>query len=163
MRGGREPVATNSDRSGEVELEEVTFGGKRYREALTLRERVLRAPLGVQWTEAEIQAEPADRHFVVLDDGQLVACVVVKDLGDGRVKVRQMAVEPERQGEGIGRRLLLGVEETLAAEGRREVVLHAREVARGFYQRLGYAESGESFLEVGIPHRMMVKALPVAL
>ena len=87
----------------------------------------------------------------------MVACVLVRRLESGRVKVRQMAVEPERQRSGIGRGLIERVEKLLAGEGVEEVELNARDVAVGFYEKLGYARVGEEFVEVGIPHRKMVK------
>ena len=42
---------------------------------------------------------------------------------------------------------------------RREVTLHARANVVGFYERLGYSAQGDPFLEVGIPHRHMRRAL----
>ena len=86
-----------------------------------------------------------------------VACVVVKDLGDRQVKFRQMVVEPERQGEGIGRELLDGVEAMLAEEGVQRFILNARDVAREFYEKIGYETVGEPFEEVGIAHWRMEK------
>ena len=39
------------------------------------------------------------------------------------------------------------------------MVLHARQTAVPFYLKLGYAEVGAPFQEVGIPHRCMEKPL----
>ena len=38
------------------------------------------------------------------------------------------------------------------AQGCPGFCLHARRTALGFYQRLGFRETGETFLEDGIPH-----------
>ncbi|MBL8040446.1 MAG: GNAT family N-acetyltransferase, partial [Chthonomonas sp.] len=63
------------------------------------------------------------------------------------------------QGSGIGA-LMVAESERMARElGFARMVLHARETAVGFYLRLGYACEGESFEEVGIPHRLMQKEL----
>jgi predicted GNAT family N-acyltransferase len=35
--------------------------------------------------------------------------------------------------------------------------LHARIVAVGFYEKMGYVRQGELFTEVGIPHVLMQK------
>ena len=43
--------------------------------------------------------------------------------------------------------------------GYEEIVLHARETALGFYQKLGYETEGDSFTEVGLPHSAMRKKL----
>lgn len=143
-----------------MELRELEFGTEGYRAALDLRYRVLREPLGVEWTDEERAWEPRERHFGLMDGGEMVACVVVRPVADKRVKVRQMAVEPDRQRAGLGRGLLKGVEALLGSEGVREVELNAREVAVGFYERAGYARVGGQFTEVGIPHWRMEKTIP---
>jgi predicted GNAT family N-acyltransferase len=40
-----------------------------------------------------------------------------------------------------------------------EIILHARETARGFYEKLRYEAEGDSFTEVGLPHLFMGKKL----
>ena len=57
------------------------------------------------------------------------------------------------------RALVAHLEAELRDRGLREVVLHARDHAIGFYARLGYAPFGEPYEEVGIPHRNMRKTL----
>jgi predicted GNAT family N-acyltransferase len=37
--------------------------------------------------------------------------------------------------------------------------MHARKTAKGFYEKLGYAVTGDEFMEVTIPHYIMEKAL----
>ena len=70
-----------------------------------------------------------------------------------------MAIEPARQGTGLGTRLVRALEEELAARGFREVTLHARDTAVGFYARLGYHPVGPPYVEVGIPHQNMRREL----
>ena len=103
--------------------------------------------------------EPEERHFALWDGDALVACVVIRPLEGGAVKLRQMAVEPPRQGCGAGRRLLEGVEEQLRVEGVSRIELNARDTAAGFYRKLGYRKVGGEFVEVTIPHWKMVKRL----
>lgn len=141
------------------ELEELAFGSDGYEEALDLRYRILRKPLGVEWTDEERSWEPRERHFGLRVGGELVACVSIRPLNPGCVKLRQMAVELQRQGTGLGRMMLAQLEEVLRADGVREIELNARHIATGFYQRLGYRVEGEPFSEVGIIHRSMRKVL----
>jgi len=142
-----------------VELREFSFGSSDYEGALALRHRILREPLGVEWTAEERAWEPVERHFGLMENDQVVACVVARPLGEDRFKIRQMAVEPERQREGVGKDLLVRVEARLGVEGVREFELNARDVAVGFYEKLGYTRVGEQFVEVGIPHWKMEKVL----
>lgn len=71
-------------------------------------------------------------------------------------KLMQMAVDPQRQGEGIGRRLVIELETRAFGElGMREVFCHAQNSATGFYERLGWAIDPEEFAEAGIAHHRM--------
>ena len=142
-----------------MKVGEITCGSSEHEQALDLRNRILREPLGVTWTAEERAAEKIDRHFGLFDESGLIACVVVKDLGNATVKIRQMAVEPDQQGSGVGRALMEGVEVQLREDGVERVELNARDTAVGFYEKLGYGKVGEEFYEVTIPHWKMVKAV----
>jgi len=137
------------------------YGSPGYEACLELRRRVLREPLGLDWSEADLVGEEEQRHFGLHEGGTLVACLVICPPEHGIVKLRQMAVEVAWQGRGVGRKLLDDVMDLLREEGVREVELHAREAAAGFYERLGFEREGDRFLEVGIPHwKMMRKVEP---
>ena len=141
-------------------IREVQYGGDGYREVLAMRDRLLRAPLGLTWSEADLAGEAEQLHFGLFDEsGTLIACVVVKLLDDDTAKVRQMAVDEPRRGLGAGRRLLGGVEEILRQRGVRRIEMDARDTAVGFYRKLGYEIEGEEFTQVTIPHFRMTKAI----
>jgi ribosomal protein S18 acetylase RimI-like enzyme len=71
-----------------------------------------------------------------------------------------MAVHPGAQGQGVGRAVLEYLEAEARRRGLRECVLHAREQAVPFYQRLGYAVVAPSHTLFGsIPHFLMRKRL----
>ena len=53
--------------------------------------------------------------------------------------------------------MLESLERWLAARGFHRLMLHARSSAAGFYEKLGYAATGEQFVEVTIPHVTMEK------
>lgn len=144
-------------RKAVVLVAETEFGSEGYRETLALRKRILRDPLALEWTAEEVGWEPRERHFAMQVDNETVACVVIRPLGQGVVKLRQMAVEPARQGTGIGRGLLEGVEKILVADELDRIELNARDSAVGFYEKLGFSKVGEEFVEVTIPHWKMVK------
>ena len=80
-------------------------------------------------------------------------------VGEGRLL--QMAVDPQRQGEGLGRRLVVAIESRAFGElDFVRLVCHARTEATTFYDTLGWAPEGDIFEEVGIPHRSMVLDRP---
>lgn len=125
---------------------------------MDLRQRVLREPLGLVYTAADLDAERDDRHLLGLDDeGKVIGGLLVrgKDQPSGVWKIRQVAVEPTFQGRGIGRHLMTQVAREAADAGISTLVLHSRESVCGFYEKLGYQIEGEAFDEIGIPHRRM--------
>lgn len=131
------------------------FGSGDYAACLELRRLVLREPLGLEWSEADLAMEVDEWQMGWWEGGEVLACVSVRWLGAEVVKLRQMAVRGDRQGEGLGRRLVDGVMGILKGEGVEEVELHAREPVVEFYEKLGFGVVGERFEEVGIPHWAM--------
>lgn len=141
-------------------LAHAAHGSGLYREAVELRRRVLRLPLGLDFTPEELLAEADDHCLVALYEGGLAGTLsLVEKLPD--VKMRQVAVEQGLQGKGIGRRLVAFSEEFARSLGAQRMVLHARETAVPFYLALGYARVGDRFEEVGIPHFRMEKELGI--
>lgn len=126
---------------------------------LSLRQAVLRAPLGLNLYEEHLEAERDQVVFVAEMDGRVVACLLLKPEQETTFKLRQMAVHPEYQGKRLGQQLLQAVEDFARRSDKKQIILHARAVALGFYQRSGYEISGSAFIEVGLPHYLMIKCL----
>lgn len=72
----------------------------------------------------------------------------------------RLAVLQERRGTGLGVALVRAVEREAARHGAAELELHAQVQALGFYERLGYVAHGPEYLDAGIAHRTMTRALP---
>ena len=130
-----------------------------YRECVALRLAVLRTPLGLSFTEEELARESSDVHLACHEGGKLIGCLVIVPLGEGVIKMRQVAVSPELQGQGIGRLLVEAAEGIARSRGFIRMTLHARTTAVPFYERLGYEKVGEEFEEVTVPHWEMLKSL----
>lgn len=142
-----------------MELVFIGLDDQRYAGECDLRYRVLREPLGYGRGDVAFPFEAESLHLVAVRDGDVVGCVLFKPNGTEEGRLFQMAVDPALQGHGVGRKLVLHLEERLAAEGFRRIVLHSRGHAIGFYERLGYTCFGAPYEEVGIPHRNMDKTL----
>ena len=141
-------------------LREIAYGSAAYAAACRLRQEVLRTPLGLRLADEDLRPERQQLHFGwFTPQNELLACVIAAPQDPSAVKLRQMAVAAALQRQGVGRALLEGVEGILAEHGVRQLMLHARLSAVGFYQRLGYQEQGEIFDEIGLPHRAMHKRL----
>lgn len=138
---------------------EFNLGTKEYEQALQLREAVLRIPLGLTLTEAELADEPNCRHLGGFDGERLVAVLLLRPLDEQTVKMRQVAVHPEFQNLGMGSRLVAFAEKFAKERGFTKMVAHARGTAVEFYRKAGYTTVGEDFIEQTIPHRLVTKSL----
>lgn len=140
-------------------VRELLFDSSDYRASLTLRDVVLRRPLGHVLSADDRVNEDRQFHFGAFDGDDLVGCVIFKPLEDGIVKLRQMAVGLNHQRRGIGGRLIAFGEAAMVERGFRVIELSARRTAEAFYAKLGYEAVGEEYAEVGVPHVKMVKSL----
>lgn len=99
---------------------------------------------------------------VVIGTGRLVPGTVSVDnvLTPGPVStIGRMAVAPSARDQGVGALLLALLEQRARERGVGTVELHAQVGARRFYDRAGYTPIGEVYLEAGIEHLSMQKAL----
>ncbi len=135
------------------------FNSPEYQNSLALREDILRLPLGKKLSNIDTGDDGQQLHFGMFDQSKLIACVVIKPLDNLQVKLRQMAVTNDYQGQSIGRQLIQKTETTLQQKGFNRIELNARKVALGFYEKLGYVTQGDYFLENGIEHIKMMKRI----
>lgn len=78
-------------------------------------------------------------------DGGLAGCVWLEPLGRGAWYLGSLAVEPARQRDGIGRRLLAAAEARARDQGGTTMqitVINVRGAMRAWYARRGYRETG---------------------
>jgi GNAT superfamily N-acetyltransferase len=79
----------------------------------------------------------------VAEDGEALVGLIVLVEDGGRLVIENVAVDPARQGEGIGRRLLEFAEQTARRAGIGTVALYTHEKMSeniALYARLGYEE-----------------------
>ncbi|MFD7373493.1 GNAT family N-acetyltransferase [Streptomyces mirabilis] len=125
------------------------------------------------------QGVPEDIEYDAYDAGALHVLAIREDgvpLGTGRLlygpeataktdgdltvgSLGRLAVTKAARGLGVGVALVRAIEDAARARGLAAVDLHAQTHAMGFYERLGYVAYGEEFLDAGIDHRAMRKAL----
>ena len=140
-------------------IREVAHGSPEYWATVDLRSSILRKPLSLQYLPGELEDEKNARHISGFCGDRMVGCLMLCPLGGGDIRMRQIAVVPELQRQGIGRALVEFSEAWARGAGFRRMVLHARETAVAFYERLGYSRVGERFVEVTIHHWAMEKSL----
>ena len=141
-------------------FEPIEFGTPDYDESIRLRYEVLRRPLGLEFTESQLEEEFDQIHLVLKNNQQkIIACLVFKIHNESTLKMRQVVVDQSIQSTGVGSILVKESEKWAISNHFKKIELHARDTAIEFYQKLNYKMVGNEFLEVGIPHREMVKEL----
>ena len=141
-------------------LKQIDHGTKEYQQMVTLRLDVLRKPLGLSFTDDELQTEKEDILIGAFEEEKMLACCLLTKTPENKcLKVRQMAVQNNLQGKGIGASLMSFAETLARDKGFKKLTMHARKNALGFYEKLGYKVVGDEFEEVTIPHFAMEKKL----
>jgi predicted GNAT family N-acyltransferase len=127
-------------------------------QAMRLRDRVFRGEQGVS-AAAERDGRDGDAlHLVAVEDGRVLGtCRLL--FAAGTAFLGRLAVEPAERRRGIGAALLGEAAERSRAAGARRISLHAQLDVRELYAGAGYVERGEAFVEEGIDHVTMEKAL----
>ncbi|GGA26869.1 GNAT family N-acetyltransferase [Paenibacillus physcomitrellae] len=145
--------------SEEISLEVIPWGSPAYKQALELRDRILRKPLGMSIYKDNLEGEKEDIHLLARQGGTAVGVLLLRRVDDHTLQMKQVAVDESLQGQGIGRQLIAFAERTAILEETRTIILHARMTAVPFYEKLGYVRYGEPYTEIGIPHWSMKKQL----
>ena len=140
-------------------LKQIDHGTKEYQQMVKLRSDILRRPLGLTYTPEELAREKEDILIGAFDDDEMLACCLLTKVDTKCLKLRQMAVQNNLQGKGIGASMMSFAELVARDKGYKKLIMHARKTALGFYEKLGYKVAGDEFIEVTIPHFVMEKKL----
>jgi len=127
--------------------------------SLILRYKILRIPLGLTFSKDDLAKDKDDVHIGVFEGDEILASLILTDHRDHTVKMRQVAVDDRHQGLGIGQKLVHFADNWAREQGYRLIHCHARDTAKAFYLKQGYAVKGDEFTEVGIKHYYMEKPL----
>jgi len=79
------------------------------------------------------------RYIVLLDGGYPVATCRFYELDRKSVMLGRVVVLPEYRGRELGRRVVSEAERWIGERGYERIVIDSRDVAVGFYGKLGYA------------------------
>jgi predicted GNAT family N-acyltransferase len=126
--------------------------------ALALREEVFCGEQGVSLADERDGRDGEAVHLVAVEDGAVLGtCRLL--LEDSTIKLGRMAVARAARGQGLGRALLDEADVQSHALGAERIALAAQLTAQSMYERAGYEPYGDVFLDAGIEHVMMEKAL----
>lgn len=132
---------------------------------IDLRHRVLRAGMPRDAAMFEGDTEVGTVHLAAYDDWDVViGCATVLHRGwngEPAWQLRGMAVEPQLQGCGIGRLLLVEIERLIRCDSHSCLLwCNARKHAVGFYERHGWRLASPEFeIPTAGPHHKMTRHL----
>jgi len=137
----------------------IDHGSKEYDQMIELRKSVLRKPLGLTYSKEDLERDKNDLLIGAFEEDDILACCILTRKLPSTFQLRQMAVDQKMQRNGVGAAIMHFAENLVKDSGGKQVMMHARKTAIGFYEKLGYAAAGDEFSEVGIPHVEMRKNL----
>lgn len=140
-------------------LKQIDHGSKEYRQMVELRMEILRKPLGLIFSKEELDNEKNDILIASFDEDKMLGCCILTKIDASTIRLRQMAVQKNVQGRGIGESMMGFAEIVAGDKGYKTLTMHARDTAIGFYEKFGYTIKGGQFEEVKIKHHIMEKKL----
>lgn len=125
-----------------------------------LRYRVMRAPLNKPRGSEKNEGDAIGEHFALYESGNLKAIARLDQNEPTVSQVRFVAVEINKQGKGYGKLIMDAVEQKSKRDGNSKMILHARDYAVKFYEKLDYILIGKSYKLFDIlQHYLMEKEL----
>ena len=140
-------------------IKQIDHGSRDYQKMVQLRLEVLRKPLGLSFSDSELSKETNDILIAAFDEEKILGCCILTAIDERCIRLRQMAVQKNLQGKGIGVAIMAFAENIARDKGYKILMMHARKTALGFYEKLGYEKKGAQFMEVNIEHLVMEKML----
>ena len=140
-------------------LKQIDHGSKEYKQMIALRMEILRKPLGLSFSDDELAKEKEDILIGAFDEEKILACCLLTKIDNTTIKLRQMAVQNNLQGKGIGASMMSFAETVARDRGYKKLMMHARNTAIGFYEKFDFKVKGNEFIEVNVPHHVMEKRL----
>lgn len=89
---------------------------------------------------------PDTKYIVLTDDGFPIATCRLYPIGDKTAMIGRVVVLPEYRGRGLGSRVMTEAETWLRELGYTAAEVESRNVAIGFYEKLGYAVTDRSII-----------------
>ena len=140
-------------------LKQIDHGSKEYLQMIKLRNDILRKPLRLAFSDAELEQEKNNILIGAFDEDEMLGCCMLTPMGNQSLRLRQMAVLKNQQGKGIGESIIQFTENIARDKGYKTLTMHARDSAISFYEKFGYKVKGEQFIEVNTNHHVMEKEL----
>ncbi len=125
-----------------------------------LRYRILREPLGQAPGSERNEDDATGKHFALFAADNLLAIARLDKVDETTCQARFVAVDDKLQGQGLGKKIMLALENDAKQSGYTKIILHARDYAVEFYKHLNYNLIDPSYKLFGVlQHYLMEKEL----
>ena len=111
-----------------------------FRKYYNLRYEVLRKPWGQPLGSERDEREETSIHHMIIDEKkkEVLAVGRLQFNSKDEAQIRYMAVANSYQGQGLGSKIISSLEEVARKNGKKWMILSARENALQFYKNNGY-------------------------
>jgi len=142
-----------------MELKEPTTS-EDFEKYFELRWRILRAPWKQPKGSEQDDEEDRSHHIMAMENDLLIGVARLQFPEQNIAQLRYMAIDRRYQNKGIGREIVAYMEDIARKNNAEQLILHARNNALGFYEKLGYKITEKSYLLFNsIQHYKMRKEL----
>lgn len=135
----------------------------KFTDGLTADARLIRESVFIKEQGFENEFDGIDSlavHVVVYENGSCAATGrLFKGDSDGTMIIGRVATLSEYRRRGFGGGVISALEDKAREAGAKRIELSAQVRAKGFYESLGYASTGELSDDEGVPHVKMIKLL----
>ncbi len=123
-----------------------------------LRWEILRKPFGKPLGSEQDELEESSIHRMCVNNGKIIAIGRLQFNFQDEAQIRFMAVHPDFQHKGLGKKLVEEFEYISLENNRNTIILYARDYALKFYQKQGYEVVEKAHLLYGqLQHFLMRK------
>ena len=127
-------------------------------DAKTIREKVFVEEQGFVTEFDEIDHSAV--HLTFYENGNCIAvCRYYREKDTGDYSIGRIAVIKEYRGKNVGQYMLKVAEKLIREDGGSNVALSAQVRIKAFYEKLGYQETGEIYMDEYCEHICMKKEL----
>jgi len=142
-------------------VRQIKYNSPEYKEAVILRDLILRQPLGLKLDPKDLLKEKDDYHIGCFEDNRLFGVLILTPQDKEIIQMRQVAVDNKQQRKGVGSMLVKFAEKTAAEHQFSKIILSARTTALDFYLKMSYKTVGGEYISksTNILHVEMIKSL----
>lgn len=140
-------TATLADVPALLDLVHSAYRGERARSGWTHEADLLEGQRTDAAALTAVLGDPQQQILLAFEGTALTGCVQISDQGGGTAYLGLLSIAPERQAQGLGRVLIAAAEEeakrAFGAAVMEMTVIRQREELVAYYERRGYARTGE--------------------